>query len=195
MREADAIVLCGTALALRFLSHTASASLWARALVLLDVNTELAAEEVERLRTAGAVLTADSGAAQVLKQAGLRPWLYASQSAGEGNHASAALALAQPLSLVLGGGGRAQVLEPQKIAGGENKDRRVTLPVWLYWEGECADRIKACRQTIFAHAADVRLLTPETFAQLWDVDRDIDLTKLHVAHRADFIRALSLIHI
>jgi hypothetical protein len=68
----------------------------------------------------------------------------------------------------------------------------MTLPVWLYWEGECPEWIQACQRTIFAHASDVRLLTPETFAQLWDTDRDINLTRLRPAHRADFIRAFLL---
>jgi Capsular polysaccharide synthesis protein/Methyltransferase domain len=68
----------------------------------------------------------------------------------------------------------------------------MTLPVWLYWEGVCPEWIQACHRTIFAHAPDVRLLTREAFEQLWDVDRDIDLTRLHVAHRADFIRAFLL---
>ena len=64
--------------------------------------------------------------------------------------------------------------------------------VWTYWEGQCPDWIRACRQTISAHAPDVRLLTPDSFDRLRDRDRDIDLTRLHVAHRADFIRAFLL---
>jgi hypothetical protein len=67
-----------------------------------------------------------------------------------------------------------------------------TLPVWLYWEGACPDWIAACRRTICAHAPDVRLVTPVEFDQLRDVDRDIDLDALYVAHRADFIRAFLL---
>lgn|GEM_PF-208395 len=68
----------------------------------------------------------------------------------------------------------------------------MTLPVWLYWEGECPDWIAACRQTVRAHATDVRLVTPAEFDRLRDVDRDIPLDALYVAHRADFIRAFLL---
>ena len=65
-------------------------------------------------------------------------------------------------------------------------------PVWLYWEGALPDWIAACRQTIFAHCPDVRLLDWITFDQLWDSDRDLDIHRLSVAHRADFIRAFLL---
>lgn len=66
------------------------------------------------------------------------------------------------------------------------------LPVWLYWEGELPDWIGACQQTVFAHANNVRLLTPDSFAELRDSDLDIRLENLYVAHRADFIRAFLL---
>ena len=68
-------------------------------------------------------------------------------------------------------------------------------PVWLYWEGPLPDWIAACRQTIFAHCPDVRLLDWTTFDQLWDSDRDLDIHRLSVAHRADFIRAFLLARI
>ncbi len=64
----------------------------------------------------------------------------------------------------------------------------MNLPVWLYWEGDKPAWISACHQTIFNHADDVRLITPETFDGLRDCDRDIDLSTLCIAHRADFIR-------
>lgn len=54
--------------------------------------------------------------------------------------------------------------------------------------------IKACHRTVFDHfnGEDVRLLTPEGFDEVWDRDRDIDLSRLCTAHRADFIRAFLL---
>ena len=70
----------------------------------------------------------------------------------------------------------------------------MSLPVWLYWEGPCPEWIRACQQTIFAHGADVRLLGPAQFDQLRQEDRDIDLSPLYVAHRADFARAYLLAH-
>src|SRR6266540_4290909 len=68
----------------------------------------------------------------------------------------------------------------------------MTLPVWLYWEGPCPDWILACRETITSHARDPRLLGPRDIDQLRDSDRDLDLSGLHVAHRADYVRALVL---
>ncbi|MBD0287505.1 MAG: FkbM family methyltransferase [Flavisolibacter sp.] len=68
----------------------------------------------------------------------------------------------------------------------------MNLPVWLYWEGDKPDWINACHKTIFNHADDVRLLTPESFDTLRDWDREIDLSHLCIAHRADFIRAFLL---
>src|SRR5262249_19132884 len=61
-----------------------------------------------------------------------------------------------------------------------------------YWEGDCPEWIKACQNTVFAHAPDVRLLSPEDFDKLRDIDRNIDLGRLHAAHRADYIRAFLL---
>ncbi len=68
----------------------------------------------------------------------------------------------------------------------------MNLPIWMYWEGECPVWIEACMATIFTHAADVRLITPAEFDKMWDLDRDINLTRLRIPHRADFIRAFLL---
>jgi hypothetical protein len=67
-----------------------------------------------------------------------------------------------------------------------------TMPVWTYWEGPCPAWIRACRKTIMAHAPGVRLLRPETFDRLRDRDRHIDLSRLVVQHRADYVRAFLL---
>ena len=66
------------------------------------------------------------------------------------------------------------------------------LPVWLYWEGDLPAWIGECRKTILAHTANVHLLTPESFNELRDIDLDIKLENLCIAHRADFIRAFLL---
>jgi hypothetical protein len=68
------------------------------------------------------------------------------------------------------------------------------LPVWTYWEGTCPAWIRACRRTLARHVPNLRLLGPETFERLRarDPDRSVDLSHLHVAHRADFIRAFLL---
>ena len=67
-----------------------------------------------------------------------------------------------------------------------------SLPVWLYWEGELPEWIRACQKTVFNHVDNVQLLNPESFAELRDSELDIQLNDLYVAHRADFIRAFLL---
>jgi hypothetical protein len=52
--------------------------------------------------------------------------------------------------------------------------------------------IAATRATIALHAADHRGLDEAAFDALRDGDRDIDLEPLHVAHRADVVRAFLL---
>lgn len=68
------------------------------------------------------------------------------------------------------------------------------LPVWTYWEGPCPAWVRACRRTMLRHVPNLRLLDPTSFAALrrGDPDEHIDLSHLHVAHRADFIRAFLL---
>ncbi len=72
---------------------------------------------------------------------------------------------------------------------------RVTVPVWAYWEGDRPPYIDACLETIARHTTDLRLLDPPAFERLRAGDPDlgtINLSKLHVAHRADVIRAFLL---
>jgi len=64
--------------------------------------------------------------------------------------------------------------------------------VWTYWEGPWPDWIRTCWRTIAAAHPNVRLVTPESFDRLRDRDRDIDLSRLQVAHRADFVRMFLL---
>lgn len=66
------------------------------------------------------------------------------------------------------------------------------LPVWLYWEGYKPEWIKACHKSIFDHVGNVKLIDPERFDALRDRDREIDISNLCIAHRADFIRAFLL---
>ena len=68
----------------------------------------------------------------------------------------------------------------------------MNLPVWLYWEGEKPLWISKCQETVFAHGGDVQVIDPQRFDALRDSDRDIDISHLCTAHRADFIRAFLL---
>src|SRR5262249_20214914 len=99
--------------------------------------------------------------------------------------------LIPPLSLITDGTSVPAVGHEENISISDASSA-AELPVWMYWEGECPAWIRECQQTVFKHAPRVELLTPEKFDALWDCDRDIDLTRLHVAHRADFIRAFLL---
>ena len=66
------------------------------------------------------------------------------------------------------------------------------IPVWTYWEGPSPEWIARCLETAQRHAPSIRILGPDDFNALWDRDRDIDLSNLHVAQRADFVRAFLL---
>lgn len=104
-----------------------------------------------------------------------------------------AVRLVPSLSLVLAGNGGSTAPAALRAASASGtQPGSETIPVWLYWEGPYPDWIRACHHTIAAHAPGVRLLTPESFDALRDQDRDIDLQRLHVAHRADFVRAFLL---
>lgn len=63
------------------------------------------------------------------------------------------------------------------------------LHTWVYWEGEMPQWIRYCTETITLHCPNVQLISREAFEAMCDVDYDIDLNRLCVAHRADFIRA------
>jgi SAM-dependent methyltransferase len=191
----DSIVCFDITLALRILSSDSFKALWARTIVVHESGSDLNKEEIRNLGRAGALLTADTKSERRLrKQTGLRPWKWIAPDADrEGTKAiNSALSLIQPLSLVLGGGERNRTLDLAETGTRDNAASTISLPVWMYWEGECPDWIKSCQRTVSAHARDVRLLNPADFNQVRDVDRDIDLTRLHPAHRADFIRAFLL---
>jgi hypothetical protein len=66
------------------------------------------------------------------------------------------------------------------------------VPVWTYWEGPMPDWIAACLDTARRHVPSLRVLGPAEFDALRDRDRDIDLSRLHVAQRADVVRAFLL---
>lgn len=129
-------------------------------------------------------------AARLIRASGCDLGKGSGDAADETNGHSFALALAQPLSIVLGNVAEQSHAPQSNFTAEESKNMK--LPIWMYWEGACPDWIKACRETILAHAPDARLLAPETFNQLRDVDLDIDLNRLQVEHRSDFIRAFLL---
>lgn len=59
---------------------------------------------------------------------------------------------------------------------------------WTYWEGPRPPLIDLCLATL-RRTFGVHILDRAGFDALWTEDRDIDIDRLYVAHRADFIRA------
>ncbi len=186
----DAILVSGAHLAKAFLSDEALAPWWSKTILtcLGKEQEDAIAGLVER---AGAILTS---APVACAQSGLRSRIWKGVEPGEGTPLSVAISLLQPFSVIVGGGGHTTPHQryETKSDGHISELSSKRLPVWMYWEGECPDWIQQCQQTVHTHASEVRLLNPETFDKLQDADRDIDLNKLHVAHRADYIRAFLL---
>jgi hypothetical protein len=95
----------------------------------------------------------------------------------------AAVALVQALS---------QALPALSPSAEDPAPARDEMAVWLYWEGDLPEWIERCHATILAHAPGARLLDRTEFELIWDRDRDIDISRLVPAQRADFVRAFLL---
>jgi hypothetical protein len=192
--QPDSTVIFGSSLATSFLSDASAATLWPKS-VVVHTGGELTEKLVQQLRLAGAIMCMNCEEAEPLMQAGLRPW----NGMGGGSHTSlrSTLTLIQPLSIILGGAtpSAASAASTGEVEQGMSFGEPATnaqLPVWMYWEGPCPEWVKHCQRTVFRHAREVRLLSADDFEKLWDVDRDIDLKRLHAAQRADYIRAFLL---
>ncbi len=186
-QKPDAIVFFEYRTAFRFLSEASFAS--GKTLIVANENCDLTSDDEEKLRQCSGVLTADARSVETLERANIKYWFWNRKNNEEVDAKRFALALAQSLSLMINAP-KISIRREKSVKKSAVSD----LPVWLYWEGNCPEWIRACQKTIFAHAANVRLLTPETFDELWTEDRDINLKNLHVAQRADFIRAYLLSH-
>ncbi|MHC4352433.1 MAG: glycosyltransferase [Planctomycetota bacterium] len=66
--------------------------------------------------------------------------------------------------------------------------------IWLYWEGPMPEYISLCCETVFVHNDNVELLDRDSFDTLFVRDRDLNIDKLDVVHRSDFVRAYILTH-
>jgi Glycosyltransferase sugar-binding region containing DXD motif len=64
--------------------------------------------------------------------------------------------------------------------------------VWIYWEGPVLPYIELCARTISAHHPNVRRLDAAGFEALRGTDADLDLSRLKLNHKADYIRAYLL---
>ncbi|HEY8561399.1 MAG TPA: glycosyltransferase [Pyrinomonadaceae bacterium] len=176
---ADAVVFFGQRTAREFLAREFFSPLIEKTILLALENDDLPPPETPKLAEIGAVLTRDeekfAELISAVPQTAL--WKFEPQNP--------ARALAQPLSIVLNRRKR-RATSASAASGGAR------LPIWFYWEGKRPRWIEMCHRAILANAPNARFLTPESFAPLWTEDRDIDLSGLYVAHRADYIRAYLL---
>ena len=172
--SADAIVVLGSAAARCAFGDGDAPGLRTRSVVVIDERNE---PEIARFPTGLRVL----------------PLRMTPEHAVDPEQVAALLV--GPLSLIVARAAPVERAQPVTVrvptveAGGARPQH---LPVWTYWEGPCADWIEACRRTILKHAPDVRFLGPGDIDRLRDQDRDIDLSRLVTAHRADFLRAFLL---
>lgn len=188
VHTSDTLVVMGRAAACAVLSDEGHRSWWERSVIVLEPGTQVVASDKEVMSRAAVIVVAETETMESLRQLGCRvwhrPWLSGNDVSRPG-----APVIVQPLSLVLAS---RQAVPTQATANLSIDDHNTPLPVWMYWEGERPEWIRKCEQTVLAHAADVRILGPDDFDRLWDRDRNIDLTRLHVVQRADFIRAFLL---
>jgi hypothetical protein len=183
----DAVVVFDRASGIRLLSQQGLAWLHERTIVVFGAAGPLPSFEAQVLeRAAALVLTSHSTGAPVSTQ---KP-TFAIPAKGAAQDIG--VSLVEPLSIVLGTARTDATDKDQPLAPTINEVRSIGHPVWIYWEGDCPEWIAACRRTILAHAPDVRLLDRQEFVRLRDRDLDIDIDRLQVAHRADFIRAFLL---
>ncbi|RSL18000.1 glycosyl transferase family 2 [Edaphobacter aggregans] len=192
----DALVLCGLESAIPVLADEAQSAIW-RKTIVIHTGGDLTVDVAQPLQRAGAIVCLSGADATQLRKAGLRPWTCGRSAGLPPTPFDIAMNLLQPLSIVMGGAipsnlAASNVDVETRIAGSADPQPPNDLPIWMYWEGQCPDWIKACQQTVFRHATDVRLLSSSDFDRLRDIDRDIDLRQLHVAQRADYIRAFLL---
>lgn len=67
--------------------------------------------------------------------------------------------------------------------------------IWTYWEGPLPEWIRLCQISIENHShGSLVVLNEQTFESLWINDRDIDLSNLKLAQKADFVRIYMLKH-
>lgn len=192
----DSVLLFGMEVATEFLSSPARKDLWKKSIVELT-GGDLSHEGIKTIRKAGAVCAYGTAERLKLQEASIDTWPLREPLNPPSLETSGRLLL-QPISLILANPSGIQSAGAMEVkpamAAADETTAPVQLPTWMYWEGDCPEWIRLCHQTIRAHGHDVRLLSPADFNRLWERDRDIDIARLYVAHRSDFIRAYLLAH-
>jgi SAM-dependent methyltransferase/predicted glycosyltransferase involved in capsule biosynthesis len=190
---ADAILAVGADFARSILEDEACRALWLKT-VVINVGDELASIEAPVLARSGAIVALRNCDAVAMGSRGIQSWSPGRCHDGASTDAAQVRLLLQPLSLILADAARPAPCDLREECPRPRPSAapRPDLPIWMYWEGECPEWIRRCQQTVFSHGSNVRLLTVEEFRKLRDSDLDIDIERLHVAQRADFIRAFLL---
>ncbi|HTT91134.1 MAG TPA: glycosyltransferase [Acidimicrobiales bacterium] len=65
-------------------------------------------------------------------------------------------------------------------------------PVWIYWEGPSPGYIDLCTRTARKYHPDLKVLNREDFEALRTTDRELDIDRLRVNHRSDYVRSYLL---
>jgi hypothetical protein len=177
---ADAVVFFDDQTALKFIREDCFAPLLEKTIVISDGECALTTNGISNSPKVFAILTENEEKFSELEKSPAKDsiWRFEPENS--------AAALAQPLSILLNSVVVEEEKQPVKIAA------PAKLPVWFYWEGQRPRWIEICHETIVANSTEARFLTPESFNELWTTDRDINLSRLYVAHRADFIRSYLL---
>lgn len=186
---ADAIVAIGKSTSLTLLNDERLKAWWDRIIVLLEQGIRDVSKDREVLSRAAINMTAEPGEHASLRVKEFNIW-HVPWATSVNSSMLVAPPLVQPLSLVFAS--QKLDLKGDNLEHSIVKNTEKQIPVWMYWEGDRPDWIQKCEQTVLANADDVRIIGPKEFDQLWDRDRDINLTRLHVVQRADYIRAFLL---
>jgi hypothetical protein len=173
-----AVVFFDNKTAQKFISEDFFAPLVEKTILVLNNDFTLTPDEISKLSKVFAVLTENEKIVSEFEKSAAKDsvWKFDSENP--------VAAFVQPLSILLNS------TEYEKKAAKLSDSPK--LPVWFYWEGTRPRWIEMCHETIVANSPEARFLTPESFDELWTEDRDINLSHLYVAHRADFIRAYLL---
>ncbi|MEP6904268.1 MAG: glycosyltransferase, partial [Actinomycetota bacterium] len=165
--SSNAIVFFDCQAAFDFLSDESFALFGDKTLIVANKNCAFTAVEEAKLRNCFGVLAIDETIAGKLRHRNINHWLWNSENHEELDFRSLALALAQPLSILLNN--QTDSVTLKKTVNARQSDVS-DLPVWFYWEGARPEWIEACHRTIVAKARNVRFLTPKTFSELWTED-------------------------
>ena len=144
----DAVVVFGDEFAERFLSNESYAAFLPKSIAV----SHGALPGNSLARFAAVVSCPNPESAEQLCAGGLRAWNAPSNSPEDIGGV-----LLQPLSIILGGAAPLKGFPGTAADHGKNS---MSLPIWMYWEGDCPGGSGCVRGPFAITGGDVRLLTP-----------------------------------